>query len=220
MPDKLHPVGTCDVCGEPIPPNMWYTSKGKPRLHCSIDCRNAANSRRGAAVRSRQAKARVRRGIWKNPLWLESPESRRVHASIAGRKGRLQDVAAGTWRNPALSEAARTKLSRPRVHAEQPLVHRAMELMRRGMKLRELPGEVHLAYNAYRRDLAAQNREHHRVRARASYRHRQAKMTEEERAAQRAKWRAANHRRQARGYKRAQPVRRVSTTASTVQQSR
>ena len=45
-PEKVAPVGTCDYCGKGIPVGEWWTSKGRPRLHCSLECRQAASSRK------------------------------------------------------------------------------------------------------------------------------------------------------------------------------
>lgn len=67
MPEKKAPLGICDHCGGEIPEARHYTTKGTPRLYCSRDCRNTANSRAGAHILSRKGKERVRRGEWQNP---------------------------------------------------------------------------------------------------------------------------------------------------------
>lgn len=115
MATKKQPLGICDHCLAQMPEDRHFTSKGKPRLYCSRDCRNTANSRAGSKKRSVKAKARVRRGEWQNPHHLNppSPEEQARRA----RLGRLREVQAGTWRNPALSPEARKKLSRPRKHS-------------------------------------------------------------------------------------------------------
>ncbi|HEY4690860.1 MAG TPA: hypothetical protein VIK33_16230 [Anaerolineae bacterium] len=105
----------------------WYTRRG-PRLHCSIDCKNTANSRAGAHIRAEKARARVRRGEWQNPHLLNPPSPE--EQSRRARLGRTREVRAGTWRNPALSSAARKKLSRPRKHGGA--LARAIEKLSRG----------------------------------------------------------------------------------------
>ena len=50
MAEKTAPLGICDLCGGEISPGP-YTSKDTPRLFCSRECRNTANSRAGAAIR-------------------------------------------------------------------------------------------------------------------------------------------------------------------------
>jgi hypothetical protein len=197
MSEKQSPLGICDLCHGAIPRDEWYTSKGKPRQYCSLDCRNTANSRVGAPIRSEKAQRRVRLGLWQNPRKALSPE--RIHElqMAASRKARLREVEAGRWRNPALDAAAREKLSRPRRHADNPLLHRAFELMRQGIKARDLPPDVRAAHNAYQRERAAERGDELRAKQREWYKRRQARLTPEEREAQRAKWRAANRRKAA-----------------------
>ena len=130
MREKQRPIGICDLCGASIPREQWYTRRG-PRLYCpDTDCRNIANSRNGNAVRVAKMNERVRRGEWQNPRsFLSAEENARLNAH-AGRLGRLREVAAGTWRNPALSDEARAKLSRPRKH--HGILHRVLEKLRHG----------------------------------------------------------------------------------------
>lgn len=189
---KTQPLGTCDHCHGPIPRDEWYTSKGKPRLYCSLDCRNTANSRAGAPIRSAKSKRRVRMGLWKNPLSLELPVAR-----VRGDAMREQ-AKAGAWRNPALTDAAREKLSRPRRHADNPLLHRAFELMRQGVKARDLPPDARAAHNAYQRARARERGDELRAKQRRWYHSRQAQLTDAEREQQRERWRAANQRNAAR----------------------
>ncbi|MBE2200442.1 MAG: hypothetical protein IAE79_17640 [Anaerolinea sp.] len=74
MVSKVQPFGICDYCLGKIPADMGeYTSKGKPRLYCCRDCRNAANSQAGAAIRSEKAQRRVERG-----------ETRQIRAQARG----------------------------------------------------------------------------------------------------------------------------------------
>jgi hypothetical protein len=191
--NKVQPLGICDHCLGEIPADMGrYTSKGKPRLHCSRDCRNAANSQAGAAVRAKKARGRVARGEWQNPAEL-NPPSKEAQASGVSR-ARKAEVAAGTWRNPADSPEAREKLSRPRKHDDNPVLHRALEKLKSGT-VADLTDEEAEAHRVYRRNLGAAHRAEFNARERARYRRQQETMTDAEREAQRAKWREANRRR-------------------------
>lgn len=185
MAKKQAPLGTCDHCGGDIPRSRWYTSKRKPRLHCSRDCRNTANSRAGAPIRSEKARARVRRGEWQNPAKLNppTPEEQARRASL----GRKREVVAGTWRNPALTTAARKKLSRPRKHSG--VLHSAIEKLGRGLSVSQLTPEEQEVHRQYRRDLVAARRDEVNAWYRRYYHQRQARMTDEERDAQRGRWR-------------------------------
>lgn len=174
MKSKVQPIGTCDLCLEPIPEDLWYTRRG-PRLYCSIDCRNTANSRAGNAVRVEKLKQSVAEGRWQNPAKLNPPDPQEM--GKGSRVTRLKEVAEGRWRNPALTDEARAKLSRPRKHSGA--LHRAIERMKQGEKLKELPPEERAAFNEYRRNLYAQ---------------RKAAMSDAERDEQRARWRK-NYRR-------------------------
>jgi acyl-CoA reductase-like NAD-dependent aldehyde dehydrogenase len=87
-------------------------------------------------------------------------------------------VAAGRWRNPALTDAARAKLSRPRRHTGA--LHNALEKLKRGLRVADLTAEQQDAHRAYRRQQRAEL---------------WARMTEEQRARLRAKWRADVRRR-------------------------
>lgn len=189
---KIKSVGVCDLCGGPIPRGEWYTSKGAPRLHCSIECRQTANSRAGNPKRIEKLRQAIARGEWKNPRALMTPEEISAAQSHASRTARTREVKEGHWRNPALGAKARKKLSRPRKHRGR--LHRALELLRQGIKLRDLPDDLRAAHNRYRRRLAKQNGEHRRAWYREWYKKRQAQMTPESREQQRAKWRAGNQR--------------------------
>lgn len=192
--EKRAPLGTCDLCGGPIPPGEWYTCKGKPRLHCSLECRQTDNSRTGAPVRSAKAKQRVADGTWVNPFDRMTPDEMFAHQSKAARTTRTREVAEGRWRNPGLTPAARAINSRPEKHGNNPTLHHAIELMGRGVKLSEMPQAERAAYNARQRELYAQNRAAKRAAWNAAYKRRQAALTPEQRAAQRAKWREGNRR--------------------------
>lgn len=155
MPDKIAPLGICDHCGGPIPRNRWYTSKGKPRLYCTLTCRNTANSHNGEPIRYQKMMDRIHRGAWTNPAKLHPPTS--ADQAARARKGRLREVAARTWRNPALAEAARRKLSRPRKHTGD--LANAIQKLDQGLSVSDLtPGEA-AAHRSYRRRLAHQKRQ-------------------------------------------------------------
>jgi len=194
MPDKRQPLGICDHCLGSIPAGQWYTSKRRPRLHCSFKCKQAANSQAGASVRAEKARQRVARGEWQNPQRLNPPtfEERSRRAALA----RKREVARGEWRNPALTDAAREKLSRPRRHSGP--LHTAIEKLKRGQHMADLTEEEAAAYRANSARLRAARREETNRRYRERYAARQAAMTDEEREAQRERWREANRRRAAR----------------------
>jgi len=149
VPDKSQPLGVCDNCLGNIPKELWYTSKGKPRLYCCVECRNAGNSHKGEPVRYAKMLQRIERGEWTNLAKLRPPTSQ--EQSERSRKGRLAEVKAGIWRNPALSSEAREKLSRPRKHSGA--LADAIEKARRGMRMAELTPDEQEAYRAYRREL-------------------------------------------------------------------
>lgn len=190
MPDKRAPIGICDQCGGAIPAAEHYTSKGRPRLYCSRDCRNTANSRAGAPVRARKARQRVARGEWRNPAKLHPPDPTNVAAGVS--RARKSEVRAGRWRNPALTDAARRKLSRPRKH--RGVLARAIERIGIVGSAGLTPAERR-AYYRWRRELAAPRAEAIRAAARQRYRARQAALTPRQRDRQRATWRAQNKRR-------------------------
>lgn len=151
MKDKTAPVGVCDHCGGKIHPDDWYTHRGA-RRYCCTDCKNTANSRAGAPIRSDKAKERVAAGVWQNPRDLMTPEEIHLAQSHASRKARLREVREGRWRNPALSDEAREKLSKPRKHTG--ILHRVIEKLRGG-SLRDLTPDERAAHDAWRRDLKA-----------------------------------------------------------------
>lgn len=130
-------------------------------MYCSRQCRNTANSRAGAPIRSRKAKERVHRGDWINPLTLEPVPARREHARKAGLARAEQHRAAlakGEWQNPANAPGAREKLSRPRKH-DNPTLHAAIEKLGAGYSMANLAPEEQEAYRAYRRDLRLRRRQ-------------------------------------------------------------
>lgn len=191
MAEKIRPLGICDHCGGPIPADQWYTSKRRPRLHCSFECKQAANSQSGAPVRAEKARQRVARGEWQNPAKIRPPDPANIGRGVSRTWKRR--VAAGTWRNPALTDEARAKLSRPRKH--DGVLHAAIEKLGRGLKSADLTDEERAAFNARQRELAAARRDEIRAYQRERYHRRQAEMTDEERETQRARWREANKRR-------------------------
>lgn len=91
---KVQPIGVCDLCGGPIPHDMWYTREHKPRLHCSLLCRNTANGRIKAKQRGQALRDRYHAGTWTpHILTLPGDERRRIGrtsaaASVAARNAR------------------------------------------------------------------------------------------------------------------------------------
>ena len=154
MTEKKRTLGICDHCGEEMPRWRRYTSKGKPRLYCSRKCRNTANSRAGAKVRSRKIRQRMARGEWVNPVEIRPPTPE--EQAERARKGRKREVAERRWRNPALSDEARRKLSRPRKHFG--ILHQALEKLRYG-SVADLTEEEAEAHRAYRRKLRRARRD-------------------------------------------------------------
>lgn len=190
MAEKKQALGVCDDCLGAIPPDRWYTSKGKPRLYCSRECVNTGNSRAGAPIRSAKAKQRVASGEWQNPALLHPPTPQ--EQARRARLGRKREVENGRWQNPALSAEAKEKLSRPRKH--DGALHRAIEKLGQGAKTSELTAEEQAAHLAYRQQLRDARRKELNAGYRQRYRERWVHMTEEQREQQRAKWRAANKR--------------------------
>lgn len=144
---KQQPLGTCDFCFGAIPAGRWYTSKGKPRLHCSTTCKNAANSQAGSSTRRAKVIERIARGAWQNPAVLRPPTS--AEQAERARKGRLREVREGHWRNPGLTPEAREINSRPHIHSG-PLAS-AIEKLKQGARVSELTLEEQEAHRAYRR---------------------------------------------------------------------
>ncbi len=156
MSAKTRAVGICDFCGGSIPPAEWYTTKGRPRLYCSIECRNTANSRAGNTKRIAKARERVARGQWRNPAPPETYSSE--EQSRRARLGRQREVAEGRWRNPALSTEARQKLSRPRTHADNLQLHAILARLTRGEPLAEMTPEEKRIVSEYRKKLRAKRK--------------------------------------------------------------
>ncbi len=169
MAEKRLPIGICDHCECELPAQDWYTSHGKPRRYCSIDCRNTANSRAGNLVRTAKLRQAVADGRWQNPHHIHPPTGEE-QASRA-RKGRLREVTEGRWRNPALASAARLKLSQPRKHGDDPVLHRALEQLKQGARMVELSAAERERYLAYRRQLRLARLTEVRAYQRARYRH-------------------------------------------------
>jgi len=184
MKTKVAAVGVCDFCGEKFPAEVSpYTTKGKPRLYCSLECRQTANSRDGAPIRSRKTRERIERGEWENPSPFvradatdqEREEARRKIGATMARK-RLAEVQAGAWRNPAYAAAAREKLSRPRIHGDNPALHSALERLRRGCSIADLTPEEAEAHREYRRTLRVAHRSEVNAIARQRYHEKVARM--------------------------------------------
>lgn len=166
MSAKTKPLGICDHCAGPIKPGEWYTSKRQPRRYCSRDCRNTANSRNGNPVRVAKLRESIRKGTWRNPVEIRPPTP--DEQAGRARKGRLREVFESRWRNPAIDESAREKLSRARKHS--PILHSALEKLRQGLRMNELTQEEREAHRAYRKQLRDQNREEVNRKARERYR--------------------------------------------------
>lgn len=193
MTEKTLPLGICDNCGESFPPQLSLYTKHGPRRYCSIECRNTGNSRAGAPIRAARQRERVASGEWQSPYtYMTAEEISAAHAKAA-RTGRLREVAAGRWRNPALSPAAREKLSRPRKHGDNPALHSAIEKMHGG-RMSDLTPEEQVAYRQYQKS----RRQTHREEINAWQRNYYCRcMADPERRARlREKWQRQNKRRQ------------------------
>ncbi len=192
MDEKTAPLGICDLCGEEIHLAL-YTSKRKPRRYCSRECRNTANSRAGSPARSRKAKERVQAGQWQNPSPLvredatpEELEAWRKKVARGVSIARQREVREGRWRNPALDEEARRKLSRPRRHGDNLVLHSAIEKLGAGMSVFDLALEEQEEHRVYQRRLRQARIDDVRAYYRQHYRKRMS--TEEGRAKEREKW--------------------------------
>jgi|GEM_PF-2097130 len=190
---KRLPIGICDLCGEPFPAGVsHYTTKGKPRLHCSIECRQTANSRAGNPKRVRKVKERISRGEWENPSAFvredatdEEREEQRRRIGVGAKRIRDAEVREGRWRNPALNDAAREKLSRPRT-IDDPVLHRAIERLGHGETMADLTTEEAEAYRAHSRARRAARKDEANAYAREVYRKRMS--TEAGRTRERERW--------------------------------
>lgn len=189
MREKRQSIGICDHCLGPIELSH-YTKRG-PRLYCSVDCRNTANSRNGNAKRVRKLRASVAAGEWKNPADINPPDPENISAGISA--ARKREVAEGRWRNPALTKAARKKLSRPRKYTGA--LHSAIEKLGAGARVSDLTDEEAEVHRKHRRELRAKRRDESNAWYRRRYHERRAQMTEEELESQRQKWRDARERR-------------------------
>ena len=190
MPEKVQAIGICDLCLGEIPPDLGnWTSKGKLRLHCSRECRNTANSRAGNEERIAKVHERVLLGEWVNPATIRPPTPE--EQSARARKGRLREVADGSWRNPGLTPEAREINSRPEKHTG--VLASAIERIKKVGMAGLTPGEQE-AYRAHARELRAARRDQSNAWYRERYRKRQESMTPEQREAQREKWREGNRR--------------------------
>lgn len=194
MPAKTAPLGICDQCGDPIPQDRWYTSKRTPRLHCSLACKQTANSRAGNDIRIEKMRERIAKGDWINPSAITPPTP--AEQARRARLGRRREVAAGEWRNPALTDDAKAKLSQPRKHTGD--LASAIDKIGQGYRIDELTSAEQEAHRTYRADLRNRRKDEINAQARERYRRQRAAMTDAERDAQAAKWRRARQARQAR----------------------
>jgi len=189
-PEKVAPVGTCDYCRKGIPVGEWWTSKGRPRLHCSLECRQAANSRK-MENRAEWMRERIESGDWVNPATINKPTSETISKNSCA--ARLREVEEGRWRNPGSTPEARAKNSEPHKHTG--LLASAIEKMGHGVKLKELPEDEREAYHVYARQLRSARKDEINQQYRERYRRAWAAMTEEEKETQREKWRQQNRKR-------------------------
>lgn len=172
MLTKTAPLGICDLCGNATP--TPYTSKGKPRRYCSVDCRNTGNSREGNPERIRKQNKRIERGEWVNPASIRPPTS--AEQADRARKGRLREIAEGRFRLPGQSPEAKAKNSEPHKHSGA--LAEAIERLKHG-KMSDLTAEQADAYRAYSREMQKALRE---------------RMTEEQRETRRRQWRESKRR--------------------------
>jgi len=149
MSAKIRPLGICDHCGGAIRTGYWYTSKGQPRRYCSLDCRNTANSRAGASIRSQKQLEHVQKGEWQNPHLLNPPTG--AEQARRARLGRRREVLAGCWRNPGLTPEAREINSRPRKHSGA--LASAIEKLKAAKCVADLTPEEQEAHRVYRKQL-------------------------------------------------------------------
>lgn len=186
-PEKIAAIGICDFCGKNIPTGEWWTSKGRPRLHCCIECRQAANSRK-MENRSEWMRSRIEDGEWVNPATINRPSSEVI--SKNSRAARLREVEEGRWRNPGQTSEAREKNSEPHKHTG--VLASAIEKLRTTGKTSELSPEEQEAHRLYRKQLRNARKEEINQWHKEYYQKRMAAMTVEERDAQREKWRQQN----------------------------
>lgn len=194
MPDKTNPIGICDYCGEAIL-DSWYTTAGTPRLYCCDHCKGKGISRVTRFAISRKAKERVANGTWVNPAVVNPPSPVRIGEGV--RRAALRKVAEDEAADPALAHAARRVLAiRQRKDAT---LRRALDKVERRVPTADLtPAELD-AYAAYRAELDTARREYHLTWKRAWYQAQRAALTDDEREAQRARWREATQRKRVKG---------------------
>jgi len=108
---------------------------------------------------------------------------------------RKAEVSEGRWRNPALTDAARRKLSRPRKHTGA--LARAIDKARTG-GMAGLPPAAPHAHLRWRRELRHARADAIRRYQRERYHRLQGALARAERESQRERWRAQNRRRQRR----------------------
>lgn len=66
--EKRLPVGICDYCEEPFPSGVpQYTTRGAPRLRCSVECRNRANAKKSVPAQRQRQLRRVHASTWVDP---------------------------------------------------------------------------------------------------------------------------------------------------------
>ncbi len=159
-----YPWPACELCGEDVNQHGlgYWTTKGRPRRFCSLECRQSNNSREGTPIRTALTRERIKAGTWENPVNFTTPEQRREYGKLGGevRAETLRaEVEAGTWQNPADAPGAREKLSRPRKYADNPVLHSAIEKLGQGYSVSDLTSEEAEAHRQYRRKLGKRMRQ-------------------------------------------------------------
>ena len=142
-----------------------YTTRGTPRLHCSVECRNRANAKKSAPAQRQRQLRRVHAGMWLNPNPVTqeaATEDQIAHwrrrVGEAASRTRRREIKEGRWRNPALDAGAREKLGRPRTLGDNPALHQALKKKRRGTLTKDLTQEERDAVRAYYRERRASRR--------------------------------------------------------------
>lgn len=180
MPEKIQAIGICDFCLGQIPPDLGnWTSKGTPRLHCSLVCRQTANSRIGNPIRVEKIRQAIQRGEWIRPDTITKPDPANISAGVSN--ARKAEVAAETWRNPGLTDEARAINSMPHKHSG-PLAS-AIEKLGAGSRMADLTTDEQEHYRAWRRQLRRNRRSEANQSSRKRYQQRQAQLTLEQKEA-------------------------------------
>lgn len=134
---------------------------------------------------------RIDSGEWVNPASINRPSSETI--SKNSRAARLREVDAGTWRNPGQTEEAKIINSLPHKHTGA--LASAIEKIGKGVSSADLTSEERAAHIAYRKELRGARKEDVNAWYRERYKRVKESMTDEEKEAQREKWRQDNKKR-------------------------